>query len=191
MIQYVDIAFALLFSQNLLLVFAFGFGADPKAFSRPKHAFYTGLTMTAFLMVLSPVSRIFYEILEHYGLNHYDLLCYTLLATFGSHGLGLLLEKMSSELWRVTGDAIRSLPSNGGVIAVLILCGQQDYHWQEALVFGLFAGIGVLVSLVSLVGIRQNSEFYHSPSCFQGMPILFMTAGLMSLAFIGYYGFHF
>lgn len=191
MINYVEIAFALLFSQNLLLVFAFAFGADPKTFSRPKQAFFTGLVMTVFLAILAPLSRLLYGALEQYSLTQFSLLAYTLLGILGTYGLGLAVERMSGEVWRVLGDSIRSLPSNGGIIAVLILCGQQDYHWQEAFVFGLFGGIGVLVSLVSLVGIRQNSEFDHSPACFQGMPILFMTAGLMSLAFMGYYGFHF
>lgn len=190
MLNYVDIAFALLFSQNLLLVFAFAFGADPKTFSRPKQAFYTGLCMTGFLAILAPLSRLVYGFLEHYSITQFQIFAYTLLGIFGTYGLGLLLERISGEIWRVMGDSIRSLPSNGGILAVLFLCGQKNYSWQEAFVFGLFGGIGVLVSLVSLVGIRQNSEFDHSPACFQGMPILFMTAGLMSLAFMGYYGFH-
>lgn len=188
MTNYVEIAFALLYSQNLLLVFAFAFGANPKTFSRPKEAFFTGLCLTGVLMVLTPISRILYEILDHNSLTHYKILLYSLLAVFGCHGLAVLLEKSSPSLWRLLGNSLGSLPSNGAVLAVLILCGQQGYTWREALVYGFFGGIGVLVALVSLVGIRQNSESHHSPACFQGMPILFMTAGLMSLAFLGYYG---
>lgn len=190
MLHYSNIALTMLFSQNLLLVFAFSFGTDPKTFSRPKHAFYTGLTMTGTLMVLAPVSRLLYSFLEREGLTHFSLLMYTLVATMGTYVLGLILEKLSPVLWSVMGDTITSLPTNGGILGVLLLCGQQNYTFPEAIAFAVFAGIGVLFALVSLVGIRQNSEFHHSPDCFQGMPILFMTAGLMSLAFVGFYGLH-
>lgn len=189
MTNYVEIAFALLYSQNLLLVFAFAFGANPKTFSRPKEAFFTGLCLTVVLMVLAPISRIFYDILAQYKMAHYDILLYSLWALFGCYALALLLEKSVPSLWKIMADSLRSLPSNGAVLAVLIFCGQMGYDWQEALFYSLFSGIGVLVALVSLVGIRQNSESHHSPSCFQGMPILFMTAGLMSMAFLGYYGY--
>lgn len=191
MLNYANIAFTVLFSQNLLLVFAFAFGTDPKTFSRPKHAFYTGLTMTGTLMVLAPLSRLVFELLRRSDMTHFSLLCYTLLGTFGTSVLGLILKKLSPVLWSVMGDSIGSLPTNGGIIAVLLICAEESYHWQEALVFAVFGGIGVLVALVSLVGIRQNSEFHHSPSCFQGIPILFLTAGLMSLALIGFQGLHF
>lgn len=188
MTNYVEIAFTLLFSQNLLLVCAFAFGSDPKSFSRPKEAFLTGLCLTVVLLILTPVSRVFYGFLEQYELYHYEILVYSLWGVFGCHGLAVLMEKISPPLWKVVGDSLGSLPSNGAVLAVLFLCGQEGYGWKDALVFAFFAGLGVLIALVSLVGIRQNSELHHSPSCFQGMPILFITAGLMSLAFLGYYG---
>lgn len=191
MIDYLNIAFTVLFSQNLLLVFTFSFGADPKSFLNPRQAFVTGVSLTGVMVVLAPISRMVYYLLEQVGQIHYSLLCYTLLSTVGTHYLGVTLEKVSSGLWEITENAMRALTTNAGILGMMLLCEQYKYTTGEATVFAFFGGMGVLVSLLSLVGIRQTLDSQYTPECFRGLPLLFVTAGLMSMALLGFYGLHF
>lgn len=191
MIDYVNIAFTVLFSQNLLLVFTFAFGADPKSFLRPKQAFVTGISLTLSLMILAPLSRILYHQMNQWGITYFSLLCDTLLSTVGTFYLGKLLEKLSPDLWRYSEDAVITLPTNAALLGTLLICGERGYSPTEAFVFALFGGIGVLVTLLTLVGIRQNQQFHQAPEFFRGLPLLFITAGLMSLSLLGFYGLTF
>lgn len=191
MLNYANIAFTVLFSQNLLLIFAFAFGADPKIFTRPKHAFLSGCALTLMLTILAPLSRLVDHVLYHLGFSYFSLLAYGLLACLGTYGLAWCVKQVGRDFWPVVADSLMAMPTNGGILAVFILSAQQNYRWDEALVFGFFAGVGVTVALVSLVGIRQSSDEQQIPKYMQGLPILFITAGLMSLAVIGFFGFQF
>lgn len=188
--DYANIAVTVLFSQNLLLVFAFAFGGDTKTFLRPRHAFFTGISFTLALTLFAPLSRIMDRLLQLWVMSHFSLIFQSLLAVLGTMVLGKILSKLSPSLWHYAGPSLEALPTNGGILAVLLLCEQQQYSVMEAMVFGFFGGLGVLVALLSLVGIRQNSEYRQTPECFRGLPILFITAGLLSLSLVGFYGFH-
>ena len=57
-------------------------------------------------------------------------------------------------------------------------------------VFALFGGVGATVAMASFASLREEVSFHHCPRCFQGLPILLITAGLMALALVGFYGLH-
>ena len=57
-------------------------------------------------------------------------------------------------------------------------------------VFALFGGAGATVAMASFASLREEVSFHHCPRCFQGMPILLITAGLMALSLVGFYGLH-
>ena len=46
------------------------------------------------------------------------------------------------------------------------------------------------VAMASFASLREEVSFHHCPRCFQGLPILLITAGLMALALVGFYGLH-
>lgn len=188
MLNLVNIAITALFAQNILLVIPVSFGCNPRIFLRAKEALLTGLSLTLALMILSPLSRWLDLLLLSFDLSLFLLLGQALLATVGSYFLGCVIEKCSPDLWVHLGDSLRSLPSQGGILTVFLLAQQQNYTALEAFVFGLFAGVGVLISLVSLVGIRQSQD--QKVQVLQGLSMFFITAGLMSLSLVGFYGLY-
>ncbi|MFI3254328.1 MAG: Rnf-Nqr domain containing protein [Eubacteriales bacterium] len=188
MLDYLNIAISALFAQNLLLVYPFTLGNNPKSFLRPKGAFSLGFSLTAVFLLLTPLSRVFHQFLVTTETEHFLLLILALLATVGTYVVGLTMEKYSPDLWAIFGESFRSLPSNAGVLGVMLLSAQQNHSVLEAVVFGFFSGLGVLIALVTLVGVQQNQERRGCPPVFQGFPILFITAGLMSLSLVGFYG---
>lgn len=185
---YYNLALMVLFSQNLLLVYTFSFGSDPKLFLRPRHAFSTGFSLTLALCILNPLSRVVFAFLSRWGLTYFSLLAYTLLATLGTYALSVLFEKLFPDIWKWTESSMVAMPTNAAVLGGILLCAQEGYTPFDSFLFGLFGGFGLLVSLLCLVGIRQNQEHHQTPTCFRGLPLLFITAGLMSLSLVGFYG---
>lgn len=188
MIDYMNIGLTVFFSQNLLLVLTFAFGAEPKTFLRPRHAFTTGISLTLFLMVLAPLSRILDGWMVEHSLHYFSLLVYSLLSTMGVYALATIFRSLFPDLWRWTEASMEALPTNAGVLGVILLCAQEQYTVLEAFAFAFFGGIGVIVALLSLVGVRQSQEHRQTPDCLRGLPLLFMTAGLLSLSLMGFYG---
>lgn len=190
MIDYGNIALNILFTQNLLFVLTLAFGCDPKVFQNPKSAGYTGISLTMVLVILMPLSRVMDQLLTIAGLEIYSLMSHTLLGILGTYLLGKCLKRLSPDLWDILGEYILSLPFNGCILGVLFLAAQRNYNPDQALVMGFFAGLGVLISLISLVCIYRNCNQDLIPRAMRGFPLFFITAGLMSMAIVGYYGLH-
>lgn len=190
MINFINIALTVFFSQNLLLVLTFAFGAEPKTFLRPSHALTTGFCLTLFLMILAPLSRLLDGLMAQYSVSYFSLVVYSLVATMGVYYLSEIFRKLFPDVWKWTEASMRALPTNAGVLGVILICAQEQYTPLEALAFAFFGGIGVTVALLSLVGVRQNQEHRQTPECIRGLPLLFITAGLLSLSLVGFYGLH-
>jgi Na+-transporting NADH:ubiquinone oxidoreductase subunit E len=65
---------------------------------------------------------------------------------------------------------------------------QRDYNFAESAVYGLGVGVGWALALVTLAGLREKMKYSDVPDGLQGLGITFITAGLMSLAFMAMAG---
>ena len=75
-----------------------------------------------------------------------------------------------------------------GVYLPLITNVQNGYNFIESVVAGFGTAVGFTIAIVIMAGIRERIEFNDVPESFQGMPIVLLTAGLMSIAFFGFAG---
>ncbi len=65
---------------------------------------------------------------------------------------------------------------------------QNGYNFIESVICGLGTAVGFTIAIVILAGIRERIEDNDVPESFKGMPIVLLTAGLMSIAFFGFSG---
>ncbi|HUI90903.1 MAG TPA: Rnf-Nqr domain containing protein [Chitinivibrionales bacterium] len=115
--------------------------------------------------------------------------------------LSLLAETGISKLWPAlhekAGVYIPSIAANCAVIALALINAQtnpftrQPFTLLEAFVNGLATGGGFTLALVLMTGIQQRLEYARIPKALSGFPISLLSAGLMSLAFLGFWGLHF
>ncbi|HWR22896.1 MAG TPA: Rnf-Nqr domain containing protein [Feifaniaceae bacterium] len=77
---------------------------------------------------------------------------------------------------------------NGAVLGVVLLNTLGQYGLVKSVLSGLFGGIGFLVAIVLIVGVRERLETSKVPKALRGFPITLVSAGLMSLAFMGFMG---
>lgn len=185
------VALAALLSENFVLVNCMGIGTRVESFKDPIDALRTGGCLTA-VMVLGALAAWLMDffLLSRFGLQHLRLLALALLIP-GLVGLlrGFLRHCLPALSRRVDGN-LQSVSTNCAALGAALLVVQRSYSLSAALLFALFGGIGATLATASFSSLREEVDFDRCPKCFRGMPILFLTAGLMGLALVGFYGLH-
>ena len=100
----------------------------------------------------------------------------------------IVLEKISPALYRALGIYLPLITTNCAILGLALLNVIRGHSAVQAIVFGLGAGIGFTLALVIMAGIRERLELADVPVALQGAAITLITAGLLSLAFMGFGG---
>jgi len=100
----------------------------------------------------------------------------------------MVIQKTSPALYSSLGIFLPLITTNCAVLGVAILNVQKDFNFIETTVFGFSAAVGFTLALVLFAGLRERIALARVPKTFEGMPIALVTAGLLSLAFMGFAG---
>lgn len=100
----------------------------------------------------------------------------------------MVIQKSSPVLYQALGIYLPLITTNCAVLGVSILNIQFRYNFLQATVFGFGSSIGFTLALLLFAGIRERLELANIPKSLKGVPIALITAGLLSLAFMGFSG---
>ena len=100
----------------------------------------------------------------------------------------MFLKKSMPSLYESLGVFLPLITTNCAVLGVALNAVQYEYNILESVVYGFGISVGFTIAIVILAGIRESIEFNDIPESWQGMPIVMVTAGLMSIAFFGFSG---
>jgi electron transport complex protein RnfA len=100
----------------------------------------------------------------------------------------MFLRKAIPSLYKALGVYLPLITTNCAVLGVAVSNVQKNYGVFEGIVNGFGTAVGFTVAIVVLAGIREKMEYTEVPKPFKGMPIVLLTAGLMSIAFWGFSG---
>lgn len=100
----------------------------------------------------------------------------------------MVVHKTSPLLYQVLGMFLPLITTNCAVLGVALLNIQAQHNFVESLFYGFGAATGFTLVLVLFAGIRERIEAADVPAPFRGTPIGLITAGLMSMAFMGFTG---
>ena len=100
----------------------------------------------------------------------------------------MFLKKTSPALYEALGVYLPLITTNCAVLGIALTNVQNSYNFIESVVAGFGTAVGFTIAIVIMAGIRERIEFNDVPESFQGMPIVLITAGLMSIAFFGFSG---
>jgi electron transport complex protein RnfA len=103
----------------------------------------------------------------------------------------MIIQKMAPALYKALGVFLPLITTNCAVLGVAILNINEKYSFIEAILNGLFAGLGFTLVLVLMAGIREKLEKAELPRSMKGMPIAMVIAGCMAIAFLGFAGLKF
>ena len=100
----------------------------------------------------------------------------------------IFIKKYSEKLYKALGIYLPLITTNCAVLGVAFLNIQKEYTLLGSVVGGIAAGIGFTLALLLMSGIRERMELMDIPKPFRGLPIAFIVASFMSLAFLGFAG---
>jgi electron transport complex protein RnfA len=139
-------------------------------------------------------------ILKHFDLRFLDTLSFILVIAVLVQFVEMVIRKVSPGLYTALGIYLPLITTNCAVLAVAILNiqgmtigGKQlGYGQPDSFLFAIFngfgGGVGFTVALLLMSGIRERLALCDVPKPLRGMPLAFVIAGLMAIAFMGFIG---
>lgn len=145
---------------------------------------------TTFVLTLAAASSWFLEtfILEPYGLQYLRILTFILVIAGVVQFTEMAIRKYSPGLYQVLGIYLPLITTNCAVLGVALLNIQEKHSFTESLLYGFGSALGFTLVMVLFAGLRERLARSDVPSPFKGAPIGFVTAGLLSMAFMGFAG---
>ena len=100
----------------------------------------------------------------------------------------MFMHKCMVSLYNALGIYLPLITTNCAVLGVALTNTQNGYNFIDSVVCGFATAFGYLIAIVLLAGIREHIDTSGVPKSFQGVPIVIVTAALMSIAFFGFSG---
>ena len=147
----------------------------------------------AFVMTLATIVTwlIQHFVLNPLGLQYLQTLAFILVIASLVQMVEIILKKVSPALYQALGIFLPLITTNCAVLGVAILVIQKDYNLLQSIVYALSTaclGIGFALALVVFAGLREQLYLSEVPRGMRGVAIVLITAGLLSLAFMGFSG---
>lgn len=158
-----------------------------------------GFAVTFVTTAASLISWCIYAfVLVPYNLEYLRTLSFILVIASFVQFAEIVIQKKFPPLYKVFGVYLPLITVNCAVLGVAVLntdlffVGGKAVSWSfaKSVVQGFGAGAGFTLAMFLMAGIRERLEYADIPECFKDVPITFIIASLMSLAFLGFGGFH-
>jgi Na+-translocating ferredoxin:NAD+ oxidoreductase subunit A len=145
---------------------------------------------TTFVLTLSSVASYIINtfVLAPLGLEYLQVLAFIFAIAVVVQFTEMVIQKTSPMLYRILGIFLPLITTNCAVLGVALLNVNQAHTFIESLFFGLGAALGFSMVLILFAALRERIAVADVPKPFQGAAIALITAGLMSLAFMGFAG---
>ncbi len=148
---------------------------------------------TTFVLTLAPVAAWLLEhwILQPFQIEFLRILAFILVIAAVVQFTEMAIRKNSPVLYQVLGIFLPLITTNCAVLGVALLAIQEDLGFMQSAVYGFGSAAGFTLVMVIFAGLRERLAVMEVPPAFAGTPIAFITAGLLSMAFIGFSGLKF
>ncbi|MDP8260212.1 MAG: RnfABCDGE type electron transport complex subunit A [Candidatus Gygaella obscura] len=198
--RLITIAISMVFINNFILSKFLGLCPFMGVSKKTKSAVSMGFAVIFVMTFSSAITWALYNyILIPFNIVYLKTITFILVIATFVQFIEMLIKKVSPVLYRNLGIYLPLITTNCAVFGVTLLninsffldgkavTGSFIYSVAQA----FFAGVGFLLALLLMSGIRERLELSDVPESMKGIPIAFIVASLMSLAFMGFSGFKF
>ncbi|MBG6028974.1 electron transport complex subunit RsxA [Proteus mirabilis] len=189
MSEYTLLFFSAIFVNNFVLSKFLGLCPFMGTSKKIETAIGMGFA-TSFVITLVSALSWFADnfILRPLELNYLRILVYILISAVIVQFAEMVMRKTSPQLYRILGIFLPLITTNCAVLAVPLLAFNQNFSFIKATFFGFSASVGFTLVIILFAALRERLAGANIPAPFKGAPISLITAGLMSLAFMGFSG---
>ena len=143
-----------------------------------------------FVMTISTIVTflIYYTFLQPYELTFMTTVTFILVIAALVQMVEIIIKKVSPALYQALGIFLPLITTNCAVLGIAILTIQKNYTLVAGVCYALAASMGFTLAIILFAGIRERLNFTAVPKALRGTPIALISAGLLSMAFMGFAG---
>ncbi|MGL5310947.1 MAG: NADH:ubiquinone reductase (Na(+)-transporting) subunit E, partial [Plesiomonas shigelloides] len=158
-------------------------------------SFGLGIAVTVVLGIAVPVNNLVFNLILKDGalVAGVDLSFLSFITFIGVIAalvqiLEMVLDKFFPPLYNALGIFLPLITVNCAIFGGVSFMVQRDYNFSESIVYGIGSGIGWMLAIVALAGLREKMKYSDVPKGLRGLGITFITVGLMALGFMSFSG---
>ena len=187
--EYIIIIISAVFVNNIVLIKFLGICP----FIGVSNKVETSVGMTGavtFVMVIATIVTYILQVyvLDPLGISFMRTITFILVIASLVQMVEIILKKVSPSLYQALGIFLPLITTNCAVLGVAVLAVQSNFTLLESVVFAIANAVGFGLALIVFSGIREQLELSNIPAALKGVPIAFIVAGILALAFLGFTG---
>lgn len=185
--RIVAILLTYIFINNFILVKFLGLCPFIGVSKNSESAIGMGLAVSFVAGTASAVCWcVYYGLLVPFGLEYLQTIAFILVIAALVQLVEMVLRKMSPSLYKALGIFLPLITTNCAVLGIAIINIDEAYNLLESFTAGIAAGLGFTMAIILMSNIREKLELKPVRKSFKGVPIAFISAGLMALAFMAF-----
>jgi electron transport complex protein RnfA len=186
--EFFSIAVTAIFVQNLVMVFMLSSSVFFKAIKNPASGILYGVLVTISTTVASTLAWLLNKfVIKEYGLDWLSPFAFILVIILMELAAEVVMRKFAKGLRKKIGTLLPASAFNCAILGLMFINVQINERgiWGT-MFFGFCAGLGFIVALFVASNAMERVQYSTPPRAFKGLPIAFVTASIISLAFMGF-----
>jgi Na+-transporting NADH:ubiquinone oxidoreductase subunit E len=181
--------FASIFTGNILLTYFLGMCSFLSVSRQIKTALGLGLAVTFVLTITAAINHVIYfQVLEPLGIEYLRYIVFIITIAATVQFLEMFIERYSETLYLNLGIFLPLITVNCAILGVSLFMVIRRYTFVQSVFFGAGSGLGWLLAILAMAGIRERLNEKKIPPALHGPGIALIIAGIMAMAFIGFSG---
>ncbi|MCQ2397979.1 MAG: electron transport complex subunit RsxA [Sphaerochaetaceae bacterium] len=185
--SYIAILITYVFITNFILVKFMGLCPFIGVSKNSESAIGMGLAVTFVAGTASVVCWcVYYGLLVPLKLEYLKTIAFILVIAALVQLVEMVIRKISPALYKALGIYLPLITTNCAVLGIAIINVENQYNLLESFTAGVSAGLGFTMAIILMSNIRERLELKPVRKYFQGVPIAFISAGIMALSFMAF-----
>jgi Na+-transporting NADH:ubiquinone oxidoreductase subunit E len=188
-LAFYAIFFAAIFTNNILLTNYLGMCSFLAVSREVDTSVGLGWAVVFVMTATSALNWLAYHfILVPYDLTYLRFVVFIVIIAAFVQIVEMIIERVSDRLYIALGIFLPLITVNCAILGVSLFMVIREYTFVNSVFFGLGSGIGWMIAIIAMAGIRQKMARSRVPRALAGAGIALIIAGIMALAFMGFSG---
>ncbi|NCB01831.1 MAG: electron transport complex subunit RsxA [Spirochaetia bacterium] len=184
---YVGLFITYIFINNFILTQFLGLCPFIGVSKNSESAIGMGMAVTFVMGIASIITYLVYTfMLVPLNLTYLQTLSFILVIAALVQFVEMVIQKNSPSLYQALGIFLPLITTNCAVLGIALINITSGYNLMQSFVAGIAAGLGFTLALVLMSNIRERLDLHPVRKAFRGVPIAFISGGLMALAFMAF-----
>ena len=187
------------FVENLALAFFLGMCTFLAISKKMENAIGLGVAVIVVQSLTVPLNNLIYQVFLKKGalvwagfpevdLSFLGFISYIGVIAAAVQILEMLLDRFFPALYNALGIFLPLITVNCAILGGSLFMVERNYDFSQSVVYGIGSGVGWMLAIVALAGIREKLKYSDVPDGLRGLGVSFITVGLMSLGFMAFAG---